>query len=273
MTTPFERAWLESVPAQPTTTGPAFDRAWGAAPPEPDEATVLGAVAQRARDGDPEAMAQGFALRGRTGLPPEVTARNLELVQRDIGDAEIDYAAFLNDHPATARWLQSEANATVARDSWTELGRMERLIGQWDAPSATQAFNALGRLAVGGPNAASIASAISTSGQRQTHRGVLDLAVERGMASMERMRLMGAHGAGYRDKPEIAAEVDRLRAIEQGIAIPEDQGGFFGLVERALVGTAGRWRDDPGGIASGGHRLGLWQRGRRHLDGDATDEG
>lgn len=134
--TPFD----DDPPVQAASPAPSVRTPFDDDPPTPNPVAVLSATFNRARQGNPEAMAQGFALRAKTGLPPAVTARNLELVQSQVGDADIDFAAFLNEHPATVKWLEDEANATVARDDWKQLGKLERLIGRWNLGGIVERF-------------------------------------------------------------------------------------------------------------------------------------
>jgi hypothetical protein len=109
-----------------------------AAPSDPYEAAIterfdagetkLRLATQAAQDTKPETAAEVLRLAHRTGLPPDLIARNLDQIRKRAAVADTPYGQMQRDTPALAQWLQEPWNASVAQDDHAALGGMERTL-------------------------------------------------------------------------------------------------------------------------------------------------
>ncbi len=115
------------------------------------DAAQLGYAVDQA--GDPDTAARILRLQGRTGLPGELIARNLDDVERQAAAADFDPEKYRRESPIVATWLAEHPDhAAVARDDLHNLGYLERQLrhlgSQFEAGRLTVELKDIGEAAI-----------------------------------------------------------------------------------------------------------------------------
>src|SRR6185503_12853692 len=115
-----------SLAPPPRPAGPVLSSSFFPADTAPDKLTdAMG----RATATPPDTAARIFGLQTKTGLPPEVIARNLDVVEKQAAAADFDPVAFRKSSPLLASWLeQHPLNAALTKDDLVPLSAVEKTL-------------------------------------------------------------------------------------------------------------------------------------------------
>lgn len=81
---------------------------------------------KNARSANPDQAAEVFQLQGKTGLPPDLIKRNMEMVRGAAQEKDFDARQFRQDFPRMAGLLDDPQNAEMAHDDLEALGLIEQ---------------------------------------------------------------------------------------------------------------------------------------------------
>ncbi|MEG3078868.1 hypothetical protein R3F64_03235 [Halomonas sp. 5021] len=80
---------------------------------------------KNARGANPDQAAEVFQLQGKTGLPPDLIKRNIEMVRGAAQEKDFDARQFRQEFPRMAGLLDDPQNAEMAHDDLEALGLIE----------------------------------------------------------------------------------------------------------------------------------------------------
>jgi hypothetical protein len=78
-----------------------------------------------AKDRNPDQYAKAIHLSKKTQLPAEMVDRNIQEVERALGD-QTDYDKIIDETPGLSRFLQNPDNAAIAKDDLEVLGKVDK---------------------------------------------------------------------------------------------------------------------------------------------------
>lgn len=115
--------WLEQTKDVQTGADTGLDR-WLAGG---DDSAKLDLSVKFGRDEDPDRAARIFTMQGKTGLPKELIARNLDDIEQAAKAKDFDAAKFRQESPMLASWLAEQPeHVALAYQDLSQLSYLER---------------------------------------------------------------------------------------------------------------------------------------------------